>query len=104
MTGMTGECEICHTVSGDAVRCPKCQTILCQTCVKGHDCKGKVKPRPPCPECGAENPASKGYRWRCKKCGREYLKEYRGPYKNRNDGALDLNTAPQIDVSKVKDI
>lgn len=97
----TGECGICHTVSGNAIRCPKCQTILCQTCFKGHDCKNK---RRPCPDCGAENPTSKGYRWRCTKCGREYLKEYRGPYRKSITETQPLNSEEQTDISKVKDI
>jgi hypothetical protein len=33
------ECEICHDISTyGVIRCPKCNTILCSTCAKGHNC------------------------------------------------------------------
>ena len=32
------ECNICHTVTRYAVKCPKCNTILCLVCAKGHNC------------------------------------------------------------------
>ena len=35
---------------------------------------GFVEQRPACPECGG-NPVSHGHSWRCKDCGRQWLKE-----------------------------
>jgi len=32
------ECEICKDISTQTVRCPKCNTILCSTCARGHNC------------------------------------------------------------------
>ena len=33
------ECEICHDISTyGVIRCPKCKTILCSICAKGHNC------------------------------------------------------------------
>ena len=33
------ECEICHDVfTHGGIRCHKCNTILCSTCAKGHNC------------------------------------------------------------------
>jgi hypothetical protein len=32
------ECEICHDISTHVIRCQKCNTILCSTCAKRHNC------------------------------------------------------------------
>lgn len=33
------ECEICHDIfTYGGIRCPKCNTNLCLTCAKGHNC------------------------------------------------------------------
>ncbi len=39
----------------------------------GYQDKGK---RPPCIECGSENPISNGNKWLCKRCGRQWNKRY----------------------------
>ena len=35
---MEKECGICKDLIQNYVTCPKCGTILCQTCNKGHHC------------------------------------------------------------------
>ena len=39
-----------------------------------EDAPAKKPERPPCPECGASNPESRGGTWRCRACGRKFTK------------------------------
>jgi tRNA(Ile2) C34 agmatinyltransferase TiaS len=48
--------------------------------------------RKPCPECGEQNPISKGIEWRCRRCGRWYKKIYRQPpHKDSIEEPVDNN-------------
>ena len=48
-----------------------------ESMVKGLSIERREE-RPPCPDCGASNPTSRGVSWVCKKCGRGYQKIIRG--------------------------
>lgn len=47
--------------------------------------------RPPCPSCKSLNIRSKGERWRCKNCGREFLKNIKRKYREK----IDWNNRPK---------